>query len=252
VEGVRKPPIVVLFVFSGEMGGLLGKSGRGVGEGLNQVLADLKSGGQEVASIVTDIKVIGRRGNVLESAKEGRIASGLNRFCLAVVEVDVVANVGPFLLDSEPILQETVQDVLHLLLLAIAFGRDGLKCLCVYVLLSQLVHGLVVIDVNPGPLGMQRVEGGLGSFPFSLSSELSKVNKRRKLLVKNAFKIAFECGALTVEAPPLAGASAGHPWCTRLKGVVMLKTVKNLVYGMAGNIQDLVVVTCITLRQSIV
>ncbi len=57
--------------------------------------------------------------------------------------------------------------------------------------------------------------------------------------MKNAFKIALECGILTVEAPPLAGASAGDPWCTRLKVRVMLKTGSNFVYGMAGNIQGL-------------
>jgi hypothetical protein len=57
--------------------------------------------------------------------------------------------------------------------------------------------------------------------------------------VKNAFKIALECGVLTVKASPLAGASAGNPYCTKLKGLMMLKTGKNLVYGMAGNIQRL-------------
>ncbi len=111
-------------MFGDKVGGLLGRSSRGGGEGFNQVLANLESGGQEVASIVTDIKVIRRRGNVLKSAKEGRIASGLNGFCLAVVEEDVVANGKPFFLDREPLLQETVQDVLDLLLSAVAFGRD--------------------------------------------------------------------------------------------------------------------------------
>jgi hypothetical protein len=90
------------------------------------------------------------------------------------VKEDVVSYRGPFLLKRELILQETVQDVLDLLLPAVAFGRDRLKCLCVHVLFSQLVHGVVVVDVNPGPLGMQGVEGELGSFPFSLSSELTK------------------------------------------------------------------------------
>jgi hypothetical protein len=87
------------------------------------------------------------------------------------VEEDVVANWRPFLLDREPLLQETIQDVLHLLLPAVAFGRDRLKCLCVHVLLGQPIHGFIVVDVNPGPLGMQRVEGELGSLPFSLPGE---------------------------------------------------------------------------------
>jgi hypothetical protein len=148
--------MVILLVLGGKMGGFLGKSGRGGGKGLNLVLADLELGGQEVASIVTDVKVIGQWRNEFEGAEEGRIASRLNGFCLAIVEEDVVANRGPFLLKREPLLQETVQNVLDLLLSAVAFGSDRLKCLGVHVLLNQLVHGLVVVDVNPGPLGMQR------------------------------------------------------------------------------------------------
>ncbi len=48
----------------------------------------------------------------------------LNGLCLAIVEEDIVANRGLFLLDRKPLLQETVQDIFHLLLPAVAFGRD--------------------------------------------------------------------------------------------------------------------------------
>jgi hypothetical protein len=60
--------MVVLLVLGGKMRSLLGKGGRGGGETLNQVLADIEFGGQKVASIITDIKVIGRRGNELDGA----------------------------------------------------------------------------------------------------------------------------------------------------------------------------------------
>jgi hypothetical protein len=60
--------MVVRLVPSDKMGGNPGKGGSAGGEGLNQVHADFESSSQEVASIVTDIKVIGRRGNKLEGA----------------------------------------------------------------------------------------------------------------------------------------------------------------------------------------
>jgi hypothetical protein len=60
--------MVAFLVLGDKMGGLPGKAGSSGGEGLNQVHADFESSSQEVASTVTDIKVIGRRGNKLEGA----------------------------------------------------------------------------------------------------------------------------------------------------------------------------------------
>ncbi len=68
MKWVRKPPMVVLLVPGDKMGGHSRMGGTGGGEGLSQVHADFESSSREVASIVTDIKVIGRRGNKLEGA----------------------------------------------------------------------------------------------------------------------------------------------------------------------------------------